>query len=155
MNLPPQPDRAFFESDPEAAEIRNLTVAGIKACLEVLGGVRTPATDATLLETTSALRERGVVPAMHALDPADPNFREQQRRVMTTPRMAAEMVAGQVLLLFEQGHALEIPSPEAIDQAMATPHLPMPPEVAAYYADYGSLVGALNMLDAVEPPAGA
>jgi hypothetical protein len=93
------PTKEFYEREPGAAEIRRLALLGIGANIARLNGDKSDATLGELMGANMGLRQWGVVEKIHG---ADENMSEEdmtahQVRIASSPRLAAEYVAGQFL----------------------------------------------------------
>jgi hypothetical protein len=102
------PNKKFFESDPRAALVRNITLEALNAARGVFnsGGQDRLAQD-ELIEANSRLTEIGITPNMHTIDRSDPStVARQKAELMANPVQASEWLAGQVRDLVIQTGAL-------------------------------------------------
>jgi hypothetical protein len=109
--VPSPPTEAFFNSDPEAAEIRRLTLVGICTTMAILHNDNSPATSAELRGSVGALRQWDITEGMHAQRPTNSHeVRAHRSRIMSSPRLVAEYVAGTFLTYLQQTGSLTGPS---------------------------------------------
>lgn len=154
-----EPTEAFYNGDPEASEIRSVTLRAADAYDALLQG--DPEAVGALMEANQRLRDLGIAEDMHTIDLGDPERDGKVRSLKSDPVAAAEFVAGQVIKIFTRDGAFSVPDASLFAEHNLLDNAAGPyaifelehtnPQIYDFLVRRGVIERARAMLDATNP----
>lgn len=90
-------DKAFFETNPRSALLRNICLGALDASRKAISTEGEDELAFTeLLEANRQLAELGIEPGMHNIPSDDPDSAAKQSRMVSDPVIASEWLSGQM-----------------------------------------------------------
>lgn len=120
----PRISKEFYDQDPRAAQLRNVCLEAYAASIALTSG-ETDGSGAigAILDANVQLAQLGIITEMHRLNPEDPDVTAKRARLVASPQLTAEWVAGQMKAVLEEcgGHEYATDAEALIAESNITP----------------------------------